>query len=286
MKLQDEISLIITKDEALFLSWCFQFIEGGPIGDENENKRRLMESKIGQIIKDMEKGFIKNENIQEKFVECAFCNGGGIFPDIINSDEKINYPCPVCEGIGFNCIDINSKNIIKCRFCGGEGKAWDSSGYPTGDVCEVCSGLGYINLNLLPEGDESLEALKLLHPEIKKLAEGRLKAKQYSDAVEAAFKLINQNIKKIVKEKIGEEIDGSALMNRAFSLKDPIILLADITTESGRNEQLGYMQLFSGAMTGLRNPKAHENQEILLNDAVFQLNFASMLLYTLEKRNS
>ena len=47
-------------------------------------------------------------------------------------------------------------------------------------------------------------------------------------------------------------------MNRAFSLKNPIIILDDLSTQTGKDIQIGYMQIFSGAMTGIRNPKAHD----------------------------
>jgi uncharacterized protein (TIGR02391 family) len=48
----------------------------------------------------------------------------------------------------------------------------------------------------------------------------------------------------------------------AFSPKDPLVVLDDLSTESGRNAQQGYMQLYAGSMTGVRNPKAHANVTI------------------------
>jgi uncharacterized protein (TIGR02391 family) len=98
-----------------------------------------------------------------------------------------------------------------------------------------------------------------LHPKISKWAKSRYETKHYADAAESVFKGINSIVKYIVKKKINEELDGATLMQTAFSPKQPIILLDDLSTESGRNVQLGYMQIFAGAMTGIRNPKAHEN---------------------------
>lgn len=43
-------------------------------------------------------------------------------------------------------------------------------------------------------------------------------------------------------------------MARSFSANNPIIEFRDLTTESGRNIQLGYMKIFEGAMIGIRKP--------------------------------
>ena len=60
-------------------------------------------------------------------------------------------------------------------------------------------------------------------------------------------------------------------MNRIFSVKDPIIELEDLTNESGVNVQKGYMQMLAGAMTGIRNPKAHANVVITKEEAINSL---------------
>ena len=54
-------------------------------------------------------------------------------------------------------------------------------------------------------------------------------------------------------------------------------------TESGRNVQKGYMEMFAGAMIGIRNPKAHSNQRITREDAVRKLHFASLLMYKVDQ---
>ena len=69
----------------------------------------------------------------------------------------------------------------------------------------------------------------------------------------------------------GQERDGSSLMNFIFSENNQILKFEDTSTESGLNVQKGYMQIFSGAMTGIRNPKAHENQTISKDAAIKRL---------------
>lgn len=119
-----------------------------------------------------------------------------------------------------------------------------------------------------------------IHPEVRRVSESRFQAGHLADSVEAAFKQINSIVKNEYKEKTGIELDGAKLMQQAFNLNntDPIIALDDISTESGRNIQQGYMNIFAGAMTGIRNPKAHENLEIDKNNAIHLLFLASLLM--------
>ncbi|MFN8237272.1 MAG: TIGR02391 family protein [Chitinophagales bacterium] len=118
----------------------------------------------------------------------------------------------------------------------------------------------------------------LINEKIQKVTRKKFETGFYSDAIESALKEINSTVKKIVKAKTGEEIDGANLMQKALSVKNPIIELADLTTESGRNVQSGYLQIFSGAMTGIRNPKAHDNLDTDIDETVRLLCFCGELM--------
>jgi uncharacterized protein (TIGR02391 family) len=61
----------------------------------------------------------------------------------------------------------------------------------------------------------------------------------------------------LIRERTGLSSDGSNLVNRAFSLTDPYLILSELGTESGQNDQKGFIQLFNGSYQGIRNPKAH-----------------------------
>jgi len=50
-----------------------------------------------------------------------------------------------------------------------------------------------------------------------------------------------------------------------------------------RDEQVGYMLLFAGAMRGIRNPKAHANIEIDHVRALHHLFVASLLMSKLDE---
>jgi uncharacterized protein (TIGR02391 family) len=75
-------------------------------------------------------------------------------------------------------------------------------------------------------------------------------------AVEEAFKCVNN----VVKARTGLGADGADLMRTALSPKKPVLKLSDLRTESQQNQQLGYMQMLAGCMTGIRNPRAHEHR--------------------------
>lgn len=116
----------------------------------------------------------------------------------------------------------------------------------------------------------------------------------YADAVESAFKEINYRCKKMYLEKTGVEEDGSSLMQKLFSNNKPLYEFENTKKISGRDVQIGYMNIFSGSMTAIRNPKAHENQSLDKRSAFKRLILASLLMdkiddaieYENEKNNS
>ena len=79
----------------------------------------------------------------------------------------------------------------------------------------------------------------------------------YALAVEEAYKCLNN----IVKDLTGlSDFDGVPLMQRAFSPKNPVLKLNDLKTQSEKDQQRGYMEMFAAVMTGVRNPRAHEHR--------------------------
>jgi len=123
-----------------------------------------------------------------------------------------------------------------------------------------------------------------LHPRICSVAKPRFESGHFADAVEAAFKELNAIVKEYVLKKTGTELDGAPLMLNAFSAKNPVAVLGDLSTETGRNIQQGYMQMYAGVMTGIRNPKAHANIVIDDKRARHHLYVASLLTYRFDER--
>ena len=135
---------------------------------------------------------------------------------------------------------------------------------------------------LQKEGEKLTGFWALVHPEIINVSKKKFEDGHYADSVESAFKEINVRVKHFTKGKTGKELDGSALMEYTFSLATPIIELDDLSTQSGRDNQIGFMKIFAGSMTGIRNPKTHDNIIINPDRAMQFLILASLLMCKLD----
>jgi uncharacterized protein (TIGR02391 family) len=162
--------------------------------------------------------------------------------------------------------------------------------------CENCNvNFGFLRdgriWNLEWETIQSSEAFEsstfdfwsIIHNSIVSVAKEKFEDEHFADAAESAFKEVNTRVKGIVKNKIGEELDGANLMFKAFPSRNPLIILGDLSTETGRNIQEGYLHIFAGAMLGIRNPKAHDNITISRERAIHFIVLASLLMYKLDE---
>jgi len=125
---------------------------------------------------------------------------------------------------------------------------------------------------------------QLLHPRIVALARPRFEKGFYGDAVESCFKEVNDAVKRLYFDAVGREADGAGLMNSAFSPANPVIRLTELATQSERDEQQGYMHIYAGAMTGIRNPKAHANINPDSRKTLHLVALASLLMHRLDER--
>ena len=219
-------------------------------------------------------------------LECGFCDGTGVFPETCYDDpnDRTIYVCPVCDGSSFIVVAANSAGYFECRACGGDDKTCDENGCFVGDTCPVCGGRGFLNLSDVVAGHQAHQgAWSIIHPEVREVARPRFESGHYADAVEAAFKHFNARVKRCVPAEARGDADGSSLMERVFSARDPLIVLTTLDDPSGRDEQLGYMKMFSGAMTGIRNPKAHDNVDITPERALQLLVMASLFCAKLDE---
>lgn len=134
-----------------------------------------------------------------------------------------------------------------------------------------------------PQAENNLNFWSLLHPRVTRLAQRHFDNGLFADAVLTCLRDINTIIKNHVRQAINQELDGAPLMTRAFSVSSPIIAFDDLTAESGRNIQIGYMKIFEGAMIGIRNPKAHANLYPDRNKAIHFLFLSSFMFLKLEE---
>jgi uncharacterized protein (TIGR02391 family) len=105
-------------------------------------------------------------------------------------------------------------------------------------------------------GDRAIRAYTNLdlHPEIARASSQLYRDGHYANAIEDAVKALNA----LVRMRSGETIDGMPLMEKVFSPKAPILRFSALADQSDKDEQLGFMKMFAGAVAGLRNPRAHK----------------------------
>ena len=76
----------------------------------------------------------------------------------------------------------------------------------------------------------------------------------YAESVRQGFVCLDN----AVRTKAASDLTGDKLMRWAFSANNPRLKLNRVRSVSEHDEQRGYMELYAGAMTGIRNPRAHE----------------------------
>ena len=114
----------------------------------------------------------------------------------------------------------------------------------------------------------------LLHPRIEKSSYKLYCDGHLREAVMNAITAVFDHIREVTKILL----DGSTLADKVFSPSDPYLVLSEIDTESGKNDQKGFLQIFKGAFLGIRNPKAHTLvHDITPPEAAQYLVFASLL---------
>lgn len=136
------------------------------------------------------------------------------------------------------------------------------------------------------ETDKTIFIWNYIHPEIARVSKKLYLDGHYANAAEDAFIEINDRVKKLYKilKPTDKVPDGVSAMERVFSVNAPMIEFCDNSTESGQNTQKGFMQMLSGSMSALRNPKAHSNDEKLsAEESMRRLMVASMLMYKIDE---
>tara|TARA_R110001606_G_scaffold384882_3_gene548043 strand:+ start:8063 stop:8290 length:228 start_codon:yes stop_codon:yes gene_type:complete len=75
-------------------------------------------------------------------------------------------------------------------------------------------------------------------------------------------------------------------MERAFNPSNPAIRFNALADQSDKDEQKGFMMMFSGAVAGLRNPRAHSFIEDDPERALEFIAFVSLLAKLLDEAST
>ena len=127
-----------------------------------------------------------------------------------------------------------------------------------------------------------------IHPSIIESSQKLFLEENYAESSVNAFIEINARVKKLYKTVCSSATkvpDGVEAMNKVFSENSPIIEVCDRSTETGNNIHNGTRFMLAGAISALRNPKSHSNDEratITKEEAMRRLMFASLLMYKID----
>ena len=125
-----------------------------------------------------------------------------------------------------------------------------------------------------PSSDIRTALRELLEPSIEGASYAHYQAGHYREAVLNSVMAVFD----LLRQRSGLDLDGQALVTQALSIDNPILKLADLGSQSGRNIQVGFIDMLKGAYTGVRNPKAHQLETDLNAVSTAQyLVFASLL---------
>lgn len=102
----------------------------------------------------------------------------------------------------------------------------------------------------------------------------------YSDSVLKACTVLCNAVKDkaCLRE---QDKDGSNLMRYVFSLQNPKLKINSLETQSNKSEQQGYMEIYAGVMTAIRNPRAHEHD--IRDDPEVALELLSLINHLMRK---
>ncbi len=129
--------------------------------------------------------------------------------------------------------------------------------------------------------EQLAEYLDQLHTEIKNASSELFRDGHYAQAIFEAFKAIEVAVR--TKSGLGD-LEGQRLMSSAFGGERPLLALNPLSSKSDRDEQDGFMHIYMGVMTGIRNPKAHEIiEQPDMNRTIEYLALASLLMKRIEE---
>jgi len=176
-----------------------------------------------------------------------------------------------------NGLESENLNKLEANLFSGSQRDYDEmTADELPDIAEELD--SYFQTQCVAPASHSIEGM--LHPGIIKSSYTQFRNGQYRDAVLNAVVAVFD----LIRERTGLDKDGAELVGVALSLDKPMLILSSLETESGRNEQKGFIQILQGTYQGIRNPKAHSLWSDLNELTASQyLVFASLLVRRVEE---
>ncbi|WP_447930108.1 TIGR02391 family protein [Sphingopyxis fribergensis] len=131
------------------------------------------------------------------------------------------------------------------------------------------------NINQIRPAIPSLGFEDILHPIIAASSLHHYRNGDFRNSVLDAALAISDKI----RERTGLDLDGDDLCNNAFSPNNPMLVFSETSSQSGMNDQKGFLDIFKGFYRGVRNPKAHSMlHDLDAGKAAQYLVFTSLLM--------
>lgn len=93
----------------------------------------------------------------------------------------------------------------------------------------------------------------LLHPAIARSSLDQYRNGHLRDAVLNGVIAIFD----MIRERTGLKLDGKDLVGQAFGTEKGKLIFSELDSETGKNDQKGFLQIYEGIYMGVRNVKAH-----------------------------
>lgn len=99
---------------------------------------------------------------------------------------------------------------------------------------------------------------------------------QFGEAADQGIKIYCERIRKLTELLM----DGTELTGKVFGGNPPVLMVADVATETGRNMQLGQEALSRGLISGFRNPISHGPIDSMVPEVFTELDCLNILSLT------
>ena len=187
-------------------------------------------------------------------------------PCSLNMRIEDRYVTQINERIAAIATEINKSNsVMSNQILNAKNNLFHYNfGYAAINPFAIGKIVGYFDLIIGEASDKRFNEWDCIHPRIIKSSKKLYDDGSYAESAVDAFIEINDRVKKLYKIVCPSDTnipDGVDLMNKVFSSKNLLIEVCDQTTDTGKNIQLGTHFMMAGAMSALRNPKAHSNEE-------------------------
>jgi uncharacterized protein (TIGR02391 family) len=120
-----------------------------------------------------------------------------------------------------------------------------------------------------------------IHPDLPSRVRELYDDGYFAESAFEAFKFVEVEVKRLSGV---HGATGYKLMTRVFNRDNPVLKINSLLTDSHRDEQFGYMYMFAGAQSAIRNPRGHDTEVVDSPDACLDhLSIASVLIRKLDE---